>query len=412
MPAQAKTHTPATLAKIQPPANGIKRVAVGGVAGLYLQISDTNARSWIVRGQHDGKRVNRGLGSTGDLSLAQAREAAREVRAMWRDGKDPAAERHPALIQMRRDQERAVTFGAFYPAVVTKLTESLTNAKARAQWMSTLDRYAAPIIGDIPVADLTVSDVCRVLEPIWADKPDTAGKLRGRIAAILDSAIAREIRTAANPAQRPLVVAVLGKQVVASTSYPAVDWRAAPAFMADLRARNATSYAALQFLALTATRSGEVRGATWAEIDPDARVWTIPASRTKTRTQYRVPLTPAAWALLAAPDTDPYRNDPTAVLFPAPRGGAMSDAAVGKSMRTICEGRYRDPDTGDTPVPHGLRATFRTWSQEQLIDREIAEHCLAHVTGSGAEQAYKRSDQIEARRAVLQQWADYLEGRA
>ena len=406
MPAKAQVHTPATLAKIQPPARGIKRVAVGGVSGLYLQISETGARSWIIRGQHNGSRVNRGLGSTGDISLAQAREAAREVRSLWRLGKDPAVERQRAITQLRMEQERQITFGDFYPTAVAKLTENLTSAKASAQWLSTLSTYADPVLGDIPVCDITVSDVCRVLEPIWGTKTDTAKKLRGRIENIIDRAIALDIRTAANPAKLTLVSAVLGKQNPQPVPQPAVPWKLAPAFMADLKARNATSYAALRFLLLTATRSGEVRGATWAEIDAEALVWTIPASRTKTRAAYRVPLTDAAWALLSAP------GNPSDPLFPAPRGGALTDAALGKSMRVICEGTYLDADTGKPAVVHGMRASFRTWAQEMMIDRETAEHCLAHITGSGAEQVYKRSDQIEARRAVLQQWAEYLGGAA
>lgn len=401
MAKRAFEHTPVTLKKLTPPDTGVRRVTVGGVAGLELQISATNARSWILRGTFRGKRVNRGLGAVGDLSLAEAREEARRIRQAWREGRDPAAEREAALAAVRAAEAKLVTFAAYYPEVVRTVTAELAP-KSHTQWMSSLEAYAVPSLGGLPVASITPDDVAKALKPIWGAKADTAGKVRGRIERICEHAIAAGIRTNANPASVGLIKALLGDPRKVVEHQPSLYHPDAPAFYGLLRERDATSYAVLRFLMLTCVRSGEARHATWGEFDLNECVWRIPPERTKTRTLYRVPLTEAAVAQL------PAKGDPEAYVFPNTRGGPLTDAAVSKSMRVIATDRFLDQDTGRTAVVHGLRATFRSWAQDVGADREIAELVLGHMTGDAAERAYKRSDVLEARRTLLKEWSVYL----
>ncbi|WP_397542051.1 phage integrase central domain-containing protein [Roseovarius salis] len=382
---------------------GNRNVAVGGVDGLLLQVTPTGARSWLLRATVKGTRRQIGLGAYPDVTLAQARERARGVKDMIWQGIDPLAEK------------RRLTFAQAMEKTLEARTAEFRNEKHKKQWRSTLDAYAVPMLGNMAVSDIDVSDVLRVLEPIWATKTETASRLRGRIEAVLSWATVGGHRTGDNPARwRGNLDAVLPKpgKVAKVKHNPALSLADAADWFTDLRKRDGMATRALEFVALTTARSGEVRGATWAEIDLDAGVWIIPAERMKAGKEHRVPLTQEAVALLKALP----RMKGSDYVFPAARGGALSDMALSACMKRINEAReggYLDPRSGRPAVPHGLRSTFRDWAAERTeFERDMAEIALAHTVGSTVERAYRRSDMIEKRRQMMAAWARFLKGEA
>jgi integrase len=386
-----------------PGTGGNRNVAVGGVDGLLLQVTPTGARSWLLRATIKGKRRQIGLGAYPDVTLAQARERARGVKDMIWQGIDPLAEK------------RRLTFAQAMEKTLEARTAEFRNEKHKKQWRSTLDKYAVPVLGDMKVSDVAVSDVLRVLEPLWTDKTETASRLRGRIEAVLSWATVGGHRTGDNPARwRGNLDAVLPKpgKVAKVQHNPALSLADVADWFTDLRKRDGMATRALEFLAITAARSGEVRGATWAEIDLDAAVWIIPAERMKAGKEHRVPLTQEAVALLKALP----RMQGSDYVFPAARGGALSDMALSACMKRINEARdggYLDPRSGRPAVPHGLRSTFRDWAAERTeFERDMAEIALAHNVGSAVERAYRRGDMIEKRRQMMAAWARFLKGEA
>ncbi len=404
MPRKAKEMSAVEVRKIAHPGTGGNRnVAVGGVDGLLLQVTPTGARSWLLRATVKGKRRQIGLGSYPDVTLAQARERARGVKDIIWQGIDPLAEK------------RRLTFAQAMEKTLEARTAEFRNEKHKKQWRSTLDTYAVPVLGDMTVSDIGVSDVLRVLEPIWSTKTETASRLRGRIEAVLSWATVGGHRTGDNPARwRGNLDAVLPKpgKVAKVKHNPALSLADAADWFTDLRKRDGMATRALEFVALTAARSGEVRGATWAEIDLDAGVWIIPAERMKAGKEHRVPLTQEAVALLNALP----RMKGSDYVFPAARGGALSDMALSACMKRINEARdggYLDPRSGRPAVPHGLRSTFRDWAAERTeFERDMAEIALAHNVGSTVERAYRRGDMIEKRRQMMAAWARFLKGEA
>lgn len=403
MPRKAKEMLAVEVRKIAHPGTGGNRnVAVGGVDGLLLQVTPTGARSWLLRATVKGKRRQIGLGSYPDVTLAQARERARGVKDMIWQGIDPLAEK------------RRLTFSQAMEKTLEARTAEFRNEKHKKQWRSTLDTYAVPMLGNMAVSDIDVSDVLRVLEPIWTTKTETASRLRGRIEAVLSWATVGGHRTGDNPARwRGNLDAVLPKpgKVAKVKHNPALSLADAADWFTDLRKRDGMATRALEFVALTAARSGEVRGATWAEIDLDAGVWIIPAERMKAGKEHRVPLTQEAVALLKAL---PRMKD-CPYVFPAARGGALSDMALSACMKRIHEARdggYLDPRSGRPAVPHGLRSTFRDWTAEQGYARDMAEMALAHNVGTEVERAYRRSDMLDRRRQMMAAWARFLKGEA
>ena len=368
-----------------------------------MQVTPTGARSWLLRVTIKGKRRQIGLGSYPDVTLAQARERARGVKDMIWQGIDPLAEK------------RRLTFAQAMEKTLEARTAEFRNEKHKKQWRSTLDTYAMPMLGNMAVSDIDVSDVLRVLEPIWTTKTETASRLRGRIEAVLSWATVGGHRTGDNPARwRGNLDAVLPKpgKVAKVKHNPALSLADAADWFTDLRKRDGMATRALEFVALTAARSGEVRGATWAEIDLDAGVWIIPAERMKAGKEHRVPLTQEAVALLKALP----RMKGSDYVFPAARGGALSDMALSACMKRINEARdggYLDPRSGRPAVPHGLRSTFRDWAAERTeFERDMAEIALAHNVGSTVERAYRRGDMIEKRRQMMAAWARFLKGEA
>lgn len=382
--------------------------AVGGVTGLVLQIQpDGNSRHWIYRTTIGGKRRHLGLGGFPTVTLAMARELAREAYLNIRNGVDPIEERKAAQAALTATQKRGLTFADAMEKFLAIKLQEFDNDKHRKQWRATLDKYAAPAIGKTLVADIGLPDVLRILEPIWLDKTETAKRLRGRIEAVLSWATVAGHREGENPARwKGNLSEILPKpsKVVKVAHHPALALDDAASWFADLQTRDGMGARALEFLALTASRSGEVRGATWDEIDLDKGVWTVPAERMKMSREHRVPLTSEALALLK---TLP-RFAGSDFVFPAAKGGQISDMTISAVMRR--QG-FTDSRTGRTAVPHGLRSTFRDWAAERTeYPRDMAEIALAHQVGGEVERAYRRGDQMEKRRAMMAAWGRFLRG--
>ena len=370
---------------------------VGGVAGLALQVLPSGSRSWILRIQIAGRRRDMGLGGYPDVTLAGAREAAREARAKAKTGVDPIEDAKAARSALAASRLAAKTFRQCATAYVAAHKAAWKNAKHIKQWSSTLETYAYPVLGDMLVRDIALPHVLTVLEPIWSKKTETATRLRGRIESVLDWATTREYRSGANPARwRGHLDNMLAapKKIAKSAHHAALPVSEVGAFMQALRQQDSTGARALEFAILTATRSGEARGAKWSEIDLEAAVWTIPAERMKAGKEHRVPLSGAAVTLLRhQPVID--END---LVFPAPRGGELSDMTLTAVMRRMKV----------EAVPHGFRSTFRDWCAERTnYPRDVAEMALAHAIGDKVEAAYRRGDLFDKRRRLMAEWATF-----
>lgn len=393
MPIIAKEHSALEVARLKAPG----LVAVGVVPGLHLQISKTGARSWILRVTVGSKRRDMGLGPYPAVTLAQAREKARHARELIEQGQDPILGRERAQSRLKAEQASVITFEAAARAFMDSKSAEWSNPKHAAQWAATLETYAYPVIGRIHVAEVKLSHVMQILEPIWTTKTETASRVRGRIENVLDWAKARGYRKDENPARwRGHLDKLLSapERTTKVIHHPAVPVGDVAAFYAALRQRAGTAARALEFALLTATRSGEVRGATWAEIDLDAGLWIIPAERMKARVEHRVPLSEPAIRILRE---HPHLEG-SELVFPAPRGGALSDMALTAVMRRM----------GLKAVPHGLRSTFRDWTAERTnYPRDLAEKALAHVVKGKVEAAYQRGDMLDRRRAMMTAWADF-----
>ncbi|MCG2592144.1 integrase arm-type DNA-binding domain-containing protein [Ramlibacter sp. XY19] len=371
---------------------------VGGVPGLALQVTPTHARSWILRATVGTKRRDMGLGQFPGVTLAQAREKARNAREQIDQGTDPILQRQQAQSLLRAQQAASVTFEQAARSYIDAKSAEWKNAKHAAQWSATLETYAFPVIGKMHVSDIQQAHVLTVLEPIWSSKTETATRVRGRVELVLDWAKVRGYRTGENPARwRGHLDKLLAapKKITKVEHHPAVPVKKAADFYEALRERSGTGARALEFALLTAARSGEVRGATWAEIDLDAKLWIVPAERMKGKKEHRVPLSAAAMKLLQGLS----RMEGSDLLFPAARGGQLSDMSLTAVMRRM----------GLDSVPHGLRSTFRDWVAECTnYPRELAERALAHTLTNSVEAAYHRSDVLEKRRALMQDWAKFV----
>jgi integrase len=376
--------------------------AVGGVAGLALQIAPGGTRSWILRVTVGAKRREMGLGAFPEVPLAQARDKARAARAKIEEGVDPILERQRAASALRAEQAKVMTFAKAAEQFVEDRGDAWRNPKHRAQWTATLEAYANPVIGRLLVSDVTQAHVLAILRPIWKEKTETATRVRGRIEQVLDWARVHGLREGENPARwRGHLDKLLPApaKVAKVAHHPALPIDAMPQFMADLRTCAGIAARALEFLVLTAARSGEVRGALWSEIDMAGAVWTVPAERMKGHKEHRVPLSPAALQLLA----DLARVEGNDLVFPAPRGGVLSDmtlTAVTRRMQLEA-------------VPHGMRSTFRDWAAERTdFPRDVAEMALAHAIGNAVEAAYRRGDLFEKRAEMMATWANHCSSGA
>lgn len=391
--------------------------AVGGVNGLLLQITPAGGRTWVLRTAVGGKRREIGLGGFPDVTLAQARERARGAKDLIRNGIDPVEDRKAKRAALAAARSRGLTFKDAVERYLAAKLDAFRNEKHRQQWQNTLATYALPELGAMLVSDITVQDVLRVLEPIWRTKTETASRLRGRVEAVLSWATVAGHRSGDNPARwggnlKELLPAP--SKVGNQGNHPAVPLDDAARWFAALRGRDGIGSRALEFLTLTAARSQEVRGASWDEIDLEKGVWIIPAARMKMDREHRVPLSAAAGDLLRAL---PRLADNT-LVFPAPRGGALSDMTLSATMRRLHEADIENEGPGFVDrvskrpaVPHGLRSTFRDWVAERTTyPGEMAEVALAHQVSNAVEAAYRRGDMIEKRRAMMETWAGFLTG--
>jgi integrase len=381
--------------------------AVGGVPGLLLQNSKNSGKSWIFRITIAGKRKHIGLGPFPTVTLAMARELARDAYMSIRKGVNPLDEKKAAQSALIAAEKRSMSFSiAMSKYLAIKLLE-FDNEKHRKQWRATLDQYAVPAVGGMLVADITVQDIRRMLEPIWIDKTETASRLRGRVEAILSWATVAGHREGDNPARwKGNLSEILPKpsKLIKVVHQPALTLNDAAVWFADLRLREGMGARALEILAMTASRSGEIRGATWDEFDLDARLWTIPGVRMKAGKEHRIPLTDYIIGLLKAL---PHFED-SSYIFPSSKGGMISDMTISAVMRRQL---FIDTRTGRVAVPHGLRSTFRDWAAERTdYPRDMAEIALAHRVGGEVERAYRRSDMVEKRRAMMDAWGIFLRG--
>ena len=381
---------------------------VGGVTGLALNVTKYGSRSWVMRFQIKGKRRDMGLGSYPSVTLAQARESARAAREVLRQGMDPVEHARAARQRLIVEQETAVVFADAATHYIATHEHGWRNAKHAQQWRNTIDTYANPVIGKVPLRDIDVAMVRRILEPIWTTKNETASRVRGRIESIIDWGITMGYRSAANPARWKGHLEHLLAQpskVARRTRQPALPYADMPAFMQALRKQHNTSARALEFLILTGVRSGEVRNATWSEFDLDKAVWTIPAERMKGGREHRVPLSEQALRLVRAQQEVSFCS----FVFPSPNrprdpeadGAALSDMALTAVMRRMA--------LTQKAVPHGFRSTFRDWVSETTThSNEVAEMALAHSIRNRVEAAYRRGDLFGKRRQLMQEWADFV----
>jgi len=365
------------------------RHADGG--NLYLSISKSGSRRWVFLFRWKGKLKEMGLGSAqpGQVSLKIARQKADTARALLRDGLNP-------LEVKRANATDAPLFGEFADTLVDDLASGFANAKHIAQWRMTLKEYAAPL-RDLPVDKITTDDVFGVLKAIWTTKPETASRLRGRIERVLSAAKAKGLRTGDNPAQwRGHLDQMLPKrQKLTRGHHAALPFAQVPEFIAKLHERPALAATALEFLLLSASRSGEVRGARWREIDVGERIWTVPAARMKSKREHRVPLTKRMLKLLGKP---PENKD--GLIFPGPSGDKpLSETAFAMLLDRMGYGSV---------TAHGFRSSFRDWAAEKTsTPHEVAEMALAHVIANRTEAAYRRGDLFEKRRQLMEKWATF-----
>ena len=402
------------------PAKGAKPIRIGDGGGLYLQVAPGDAKSWLFRFTIAGRERWMGLGSTEQVSLAEARALAAEARRLVASGRDPIAEREAA--RRAAAAPPPATFEAAARALVAAKAAGWRSPKHAKQWLDTLARHAFPLIGNKPVADIGTDDVLRVLRPIWARVPETASRLRQRIEAVLDDAAVRGWRPAglANPARwRGHLAATLPppKRVKPVRHHPALPWADVPAFMAALAERDGIAARALAFVILTASRSGAVRLMRWREVDMEARVWTVPAAHMKARRVHRVPLADAAIAILR--EMQPFARGGDSLVFPSGRAGRpLSDMALSMLVRGMaCDGladgeppRWRDAE-GRAVVVHGFRTSFKGWSLAAGWPDTLSELALAHADRDKVRAAYARDDLAEQRRPMMDAWAEHCAGQ-
>ena len=376
---------------------------VGGVDGLALQVLPTGGRTWVLRMMIGGKRRSMGLGGFPDVTLTQAREAARQARAKVKLGIDPIDEARTNASQLKAQQATAFTFEQCAKAFKKAKEPEWKSVVHGKQWISTMETHVFPLIGSLLVRDIELAHVMAVLQPIWTTTTETASRVRGRIESVLDWATTSGYRSGENPARwRGHLSNLLAapKKIKNEKHYPAVPVWEMGAFMDDLKSHEGMGARALEFAALTVARSGEVRGAKWSEINLKAKIWTVPKERMKNKIEHRKPLSDSAIDLLESLP----RFEGAELVFLSPRGKQLSDMTLSKLMRRMaCQAA-----DGRICVPHGLRSTFRDWAAEYTgFASEVIEACLAHTNPDKTEAAYFRSDLLEKRIRVMSDWAKF-----
>ena len=376
---------------------------VGTVPGLVLQVSPTGNKSWVLRAKVGAKRREIGLGSYPAVTLARAHEKAQDVRDMIVSGIDPVAARVTArqsiIEQQMEEKAMQWTFRRCAEAYIAAKSPGWRNAKHASQWANTLETYAYPTIGDMLVRHVDIGHVTAIIEPHWTTKNETINRVRNRIELVLDWATVRKLRTGDNPARwkgnldklladRGIVAPVTGHRALAAADLYG--------FVELLRATNGTAARCLEFVVLTACRSGEARLATWDEIDAEGETWNIPGNRMKSGRPHRVPLPAEVLRLL---DSLPRMEGETLIFPGRVAGKPLSDMAMTKVMR----------DMGVDAVPHGFRATFSTWCASSTgYPSDVREMALAHAIGNDTVAAYQRSDLFDKRRHLMADWAKFI----
>lgn len=367
--------------------------------GLYLQVATGGTKSWIFRFVLEGRERQMGLGSLHDVSLASARDKAATCRAMKRTGLDPIETRREERRRAQLEAAKAITFEKAAEAYISSHVAAWRNRKHASQWGNTLKTYAYPHFGSLPVQSVDTTLVMKAVEPIWTTKTETASRVRGRIEAILDWASTRGYRTGENPARwRGHLENLLPSRtkVTDIKHHAALPFGDLPHFMKQLRRQPGTAARALEFLILTASRTNEVIGARWDEIDVVEKVWNVPAERMKIRKAHRVPLPRAAMEIIE--NMQPSRS--SAFIFPGLRKDEpLSNMAMLALLKRMAHGDL---------TAHGFRSTFCDWVAEKTVyPAELAELALAHTVANKVEAAYRRGDQFEKRRKLMDEWARY-----
>ena len=402
-----------TLDKLSPLK--VQRLKAPGLysdgGGLYLQIKAAGVRSWVFRYRMGGRKTPRdmGLGSLDSVSLADARAKAADKRNLILDGIDPIEARKRDKVSAALDASKAISFKECATAYIAAHREGWRNEKHAAQWTATLEAYAYPKIGKLPVRDVDAGAVLKVLEQkceelpakptLWSGKTETASRVRGRIESILDWARVRQYRVGENPARwRGNLEYQLPKRskVQKVTHHAALPYAEIGAFVRDLRAQDGTAARALEFLILTATRTSEAIGARWDEIDLDKGLWVVPAERIKAGKEHRIPLSAPALAIVK----QQAKTKTGEFVFP---GGKRGKALSTNALLALLERMKRGGLTS-----HGFRSTFRDWAAEQTnYARDVAEMALAHTIGDKVEAAYRRGDLFQKRERLMGDWAKY-----
>ena len=369
------------------------RYSDGG--GLHLFVSRAGGKSWVLRITVDGRRRDIGLGGFPAVGLASARERAAAYRAAAAEGRDPVAEKRAPKMPTFREAARAVHEAN---------SPRWRNGRHIASWMQTLERHAMPVLGNTPLDRIGRAEVLRVLEPIWTSRPETARRVRQRMRTVFRWAMAHGFMEV-NPAGEAIEGALPPMPRV-KAHFRALPYQEVGSVLETVEASQASVPAklCLRFLVLTAARSGEARGAKWDEMDLQGRVWRIPAGRMKAGAEHRVPLSRQALEVLGEAS---LLRDGIGLVFPSPlkQGSPMSDMTLTKVLRSI--------GWAERGTVHGFRSSFKNWTLERTdTPWAVSEAALAHVLGNATEQAYARSDLYERRRALMQQWADYLTGGA
>ena len=363
---------------------------------LYLRVAPGGSKQFVFRYAMNGRLRDMGIGPVKTLTLAEARERAREARKLLLDGIDPIANKRARVAALRSADAKAMTFRQCAEGFIKDNEGKWKNAAHRQQWTSTLASYVYPILGDLPVAAIDTPLVLRVVKPLWGRVPETASRVRGRIEAVLGWATVHHYRSGDNPARWQGLLEHALPARIRNKHHAALPYVENGAFMRNLRQNNSVAAQCLEMLVLTATRLKEATHATWAEIDLANRMWTIPANRMKGGREHRVPLSDDAVAVLKSMQ-EIRRSD---YIFP----GMHAERPVG--ARTIAD--IVKELAGREITIHGFRSTFRDWASERTnFPREVAEMALAHTIPSAVEAAYRRGDLFEKRRKLMEAWAAY-----
>ena len=372
--------------------------------GLYLQVAGSGTKSWLFRYKSPvtAKQREMGLGSLNLVPLAAARDIAVECRRQVLSGLDPLEERGRVKKVRQLEQARSITFQEAAEQCIASKKPEWKNAKHAQQWSNTLNAYAFPVFGTLSVSDLDTDLVLKAIEPIWISKAETASRVRQRIETIWDWARARKYVEGENPARlRGHLDKILAKtaKVKRVKHHAAIPYKQIARFIKKLRGRKGSSASAMEFMILTAARTGEVRGARWQEIDFTAKVWIISAGRMKAGKEHRVPLCERALEMLNSIKSN---RNPDEFVFPGWKAGTgLSDGAILALLRKMDVGPY---------TPHGFRSSFRDWAAEEAhqFSNETVELALAHTIRNLAEAAYRRGDQLERRRELMAAWSEYI----